>query len=460
MSKCWTHKYTPQSFSDLITDDKLNRDVIKWLKMWKPVKAASRQSVPKPSRQSGSAKSPQTSLSKKSPSGKITDFFAESVTLKIEGPAQSLSTPVRPSPSQTTPESRILILCGALGVGKTCLVNIAARLCGYYPFVIHALSDRSAEGLQSLLENLLEARSLLVQHLPNCVIFDEIDTLPPGAESRQTILKIVEFIDGKHKKNGYLKRPMIFICNEIHAPYLLPLKQRAKILYVPQPKINRALVNRLQQICMHEGVAVDLADLHRLAEESKNDVSACLNALELQSRCSERSATGTKIVKQTPFRIWDATLKPPAAEVSFEDLLQLYEGFGEYDLIMKGIFWNVPRMHLQDGNFKKTKKIAELMSEMSSWIWSVGNRCPVLFAAVRRIAESTDRSFKVEWPREEFEFMKQLNLNTHALDSFFDNLPPKVRHNHASLKDMGEIGVDVIPAWCIRGGCFAISDNA
>jgi DNA polymerase III delta prime subunit len=51
------------------------------------------------------------------------------------------------------PESKVLLLCGPPGMGKTTLAHIVARQAGYRPMEINASDDRTAAVLQDKVSN-------------------------------------------------------------------------------------------------------------------------------------------------------------------------------------------------------------------------------------------------------------------------------------------------------------------
>eukprot|EP00210_Caulerpa_lentillifera_P001970 g1890.t1 len=417
----WVHKYAPRSFSDLITDDRINRELVKWLKNWKPQKTKPRPtetSKTKPER--SVVENKQTSM--KTPSAKdsnkrITDYF---------------STPDERSPSgNATPsakglEERVMILCGPLGTGKTSLAKTACRICGYTPFTIDSSDDRSPLALQKTLSEVLEMDACFEARIQRCVIFDEVDTFPNGVEGRDAIKLIVSFIRGR-KKGSILKRPMIFICSEIFGAHLTPLRKVAKVLYVPQVKINKCLVIRLQKICSLEKVVVDLPDLHRLVEESRNDISSCLNTLQFQSRCTQVSGVSTKMLKISPFKVWESILLPhPTNQDTFDDLSMQYEAFGDFVLLLNGIFTNYASLKIHDGFLIKSRSISSLISKSSQFLRTLPMYCSTYFLAIRALVTSPDREVRLEWPRKEFENIRQININSSHLQSFLIDIPPKV----------------------------------
>lgn len=76
-----------------------------------------------------------------------------------------------------------------------------------------------------------------------------------------------------------LRRPIIFICNDIYARPLAPLKEIA--LNVKIEESNREkLIARLREICQKERVSIEDQILRELAEETNYDARSCINTLQ------------------------------------------------------------------------------------------------------------------------------------------------------------------------------------
>lgn len=140
------------------------------------------------------------------------------------------------------------------------------------------------------------------QRRPNCLILDEID----GADARSAIQALVDIIradmptkgsskkySGKKsnskKKSMYLRRPIIFICNNLYAPALRPLLPYARQFRVTPPSPSR-LVSRLLAILNAEQLQLSGGSsiLHSLVSLAGGDIRSCLHTLQFVSAQSKQ----------------------------------------------------------------------------------------------------------------------------------------------------------------------------
>ena len=181
-------------------------------------------------------------------------------------------------------------------------------------------------------------------------------------------------------------------------------------------------------ICTNEHVEIHLPVLHDLVEEKQNDISACLHLLQFPFKRSPSDETGT-YTQQSPFQIWESILMPfRQKKVSFVDRLRSFEHFGEYELILKGLLRNYAHVHLQDRRFCKRQRIARWISDASRIARHLPDHCPVLLAAIQHEAAASDKTAKIEWPREDFDAARHFNMNRDAIQSFLTELHPNVSH--------------------------------
>ena len=192
-SELWVNKYAPRRFVDLLSSDKINRDVLYWIKKWD----SSVFGVQRPK------------MNKR-----------ESKNNREEG------------------EDRmpVILLCGPAGMGKTTLAHIAARHAGYEPLEINASDDRNKNSLMLRVRAALEMQSVFTKEgerqRPRLPIIDEIDGAVGGSEGRSAIEALVKYIQSPQSSNkgkSVPRRPIICVCNNQFAPALRPLRKIAQI---------------------------------------------------------------------------------------------------------------------------------------------------------------------------------------------------------------------------------------
>jgi chromosome transmission fidelity protein 18 len=299
-------KYAPRHFSDLLSPERTNRDVLRWIKSWDP--AVFGTQAP--------------------PAKKITSKYGNNSWGKSTAPLapENKNDPNDRSP----PEHKAILICGPPGLGKTTLAHIVAKHAGYTPFEINASDDRSSSKLTQKIKDAMEMQAMFGENKPNCIILDEIDGAQNGGESRSAIAAIVRMIKnttatggsqkGSKQSVGHVTRPIICICNNLYAPALRPLRAVAKIFVMNATKSKR-LGSRIKTICRQEKVVLRPDALQILCSRTDNDIRSCLNTLQfLSTRCSlvsrdqiMNTCVGHKDRKVALFDAWKSIFHAKAA---------------------------------------------------------------------------------------------------------------------------------------------------
>jgi len=344
-SSLWVEKYAPKSFLDLLSDEQINRDVVRWMKTWDTCVFGAKEDA-------AAAAAAKKAAAKKAYHNK-----------KYNGGANGGATGafVENSDPHGRPEYKAILLCGPPGLGKTTLAHVVARHCGYRSVEINASDDRSGASLTSRVLDAVQMQSVMGEKRPNCLVIDEIDGAAGGAEGKSAISALIKIItataatsgDGGGKDGGSnkgfgnnkfggrnggntignsaaesdsddeeqgtavdntngggrggggggltssgkfvrgsrpakqkvrpLMRPIICICNDLYAPVLRPLRDVCKIFHFRKPSAER-LAHRLQMVCAAQGLRAEKSTLRMLAERAECDIRSCLNTLQFLSK--------------------------------------------------------------------------------------------------------------------------------------------------------------------------------
>lgn len=296
----WVDKYQPKRYVDLVCDESIARDVLKWVKEW------------------------DRCVFKK----------------KVESELDKSGRPFK----------KILILSGPPGLGKTSLVHIIAQTAGYITDEINASDDRCLKMISNKLKSLSMNKlghNLQVIKAPTLLIIDEIDGV---LDQNGFIQCLVDF-------SSKSKRPIIAICNDLYVSSLRSLRNVAKVVQMKKPRSFVTLAKRLNEVCLLQNQQIEQRALYYLAETSQGDIRQCLNTLQflqIDGIIQKEHLTNSKDVNKPIFTIWESLF---CRNLNLNEAARMIKAHGDVDKIASGCHELYLKTKFPD--FKRTTKIMD-----------------------------------------------------------------------------------------------------
>ena len=294
-SQLWSDKYKSEKFFDLLTDETVNRNVLTWLKSWDEIVFPNKSKV--------NLKLPDVANTKQ-------NLFKKDMSFRKVAADGTVSY-ISAEQEFCYQNQKILTLYGPPGTGKTTMARVLARQCGYETREINGSDVRSPAQLLDQIKNGLTNNSHYgAEEKPVCLIIDEVDGALQGGigggfsqitdflkkcllktksaapkdddsgdqleeDEQQTIQKTKK----KKKDNSFeLKRPIIFICNDLYAKAIRPLREISIQVKIQEANQNR-LIQRMRYICKQENANFADSIIKDLAAQSNYDARSAINSL-------------------------------------------------------------------------------------------------------------------------------------------------------------------------------------
>ncbi|KAJ3163636.1 hypothetical protein HDU86_000222 [Geranomyces michiganensis] len=444
--RLWVDKYSPRMYIDLVGDERINREVLTWVKEWDFCV------FKKPRRKPANHKSEP----------EIPEF--------------------RRDPLQR-PDKKVLLLTGPPGLGKTTLAHVIARHAGYTVSEINASDDRTGDSVKARLIGSLETQSVLGARRPHLLVIDEIDGASSAGQGDHNFIKLlIDFITGEDRQpksstskkaatRRALLRPIICICNDPYAPVLRPLRHLAKVVNFRPPPM-KTLARRLHEICRWEGLAADLRTLTALCEMTDGDIRSCLNTLQFMRKKTAVLTldvlhgvdVGQKDVGRGLFVVWDEIFMLPAVrgrkKINFvrdrtketdqtdkyvDRISSLVTSNGEYEKLLQGCHENYLRTKIFDtarvstapGVEPPKSKIEQAMDWLAIFdalnyrvnvqhVYGLSGYMPYPAVAFHKLFAGTAR-VRCEYPRADTTLYLAKQHHSNVLMNLLHSLPPPCR---------------------------------
>uniref|UniRef100_A0A8C1SD75 Chromosome transmission fidelity protein 18 homolog n=1 Tax=Cyprinus carpio TaxID=7962 RepID=A0A8C1SD75_CYPCA len=463
-SRLWVDQFSPQHYTDLLSDDFTNHCLLKWLKLWDTVvfgRERKPRSAPADIRANFTNAQNQNQSQRFKTKSQMTEEILEAELDQYKRPKFKASPP---------------------GLGKTTLAHIIAKHAGYNVVEINASDDRSAELFQKRTDTATQMKSVLgANEKPNCLIIDEIDGAPAAAinillatlnrkDSREGEESGVNALKKKKKKQSVLLRPIICICNDLYVPALRPLRQQAFLLAFPRTLPSR-LAQRLAEITKQQGMKADTGTLMALCEKTDNDIRACINTLQFlhrrgQKHLDQRSVSsvsvGLKDQNKGLFSVWQEIFQkriggdtfggfdeegPKDGTQRLQHILHLVSSNGEHEKLTQGLYDNFLSMKLKDPGMLGVCAgldwmcFSDLLNEcvLHGQNYSLMRYFPFLPAAFHHLyaANSVPR---INYPHSHYEAFTKSQHTKNALLAMLNDIPPAVQ----SRISMSSLCLDIL----------------
>ncbi|KAI3743117.1 hypothetical protein L1987_60820 [Smallanthus sonchifolius] len=504
--RLWVDKYSPNSFVELLSDEHTNREVLMWLKQWDSSVFGAELKSTTDDVLSALKRHSSVSQHKKNSSknffGRNKEFvsnretFGENNHFNKEkyGSHAIQELHNKKSKESGPPEQKILLLCGAPGLGKTTLAHVAAKHCGYRVVEINASDDRSSSTIETKILDVVQMNSVMADSRPKCLVIDEIDgALGDGKGAVDVILKMVsadkksdtmtentiqseqsgKTSSKKKRKDTSLLRPVICICNDLYAPALRPLRHVAKVHVFVQPTVNRIVnrhltqvycqIFRLKYICNKERMRTSSVALTALAEYTECDIRACLNTLQFLNKKKEMlnvldissQVIGRKDTSKTVFDIWKEKKRLKGVRKSidgckstfneFNSLHSLISNCGNYDLILDGIHENILQLNYHDPVMRKTVKCLhslEISDIFHQYLMRTQKMSlqdiyqPAIAIGIHGVVSQVEKP-NIQWPKSFHRYRTSLIDKVEALHTWHNKISPCISR-HISTKSFVE----------------------
>jgi replication factor C large subunit len=237
---------------------------------------------------------------------------------------------------------KAVLLYGPPGVGKTALVNAAAKEFGFTIIEMNASDTRSEKAINAVAKpatSYVALDSFTAQSKGNMLFLDEVDGIA-GNEDRGGVGAIIRIVENS-------RVPVILAANDPDLSKLRPLKKVCFLVRFQQVRIP-LIIALLQKICLLEHVKAEFEALERIAQNSRGDVRSAIN--DLQSLSEENHTLTLQDTSMLSSRnkdiSMDETLRGFFSAKSIADASSLLRYSSvDYDDFLLSVSDNLPRRY-------------------------------------------------------------------------------------------------------------------
>ena len=169
---------------------------------------------------------------------------------------------------------KAVLLYGPPGVGKTAMVNAAAKEFGFITIEMNESDTRSEKAINEIAKpatSYIALDTFSAESKGNLLFLDEVDGIA-GNEDRGGVSAIIKIVEES-------RVPVIMAANDPDIDKLRPLKKVCVLIRFQQIRIP-LIIALLQKICLLEHVKAEFEALERVAQNSKGDVRSAINDLQ------------------------------------------------------------------------------------------------------------------------------------------------------------------------------------
>ncbi|MGE5187421.1 MAG: replication factor C large subunit [Betaproteobacteria bacterium] len=239
---------------------------------------------------------------------------------------------------------KAVLLYGPPGVGKTALVNAAAREFNFTIIEMNASDTRSEKAVNAIAKpatsyKALDNFTMETRTSGNMLFLDEVDGIA-GNEDRGGVSAIIEIIQKSLV-------PVIMAANDPDIDKLRPLKKECMLIRFHQVRIP-LIIALLQKICLLEHVKAEFEALERIAQNSRGDVRSAVNDLQnLSEKNHNLSLQDTVLLSSRNRDIsMDETLRQFFSAKSIAEVSSLLSYSSvDYDDLLLSVGDNLPRRY-------------------------------------------------------------------------------------------------------------------